>query len=475
MLQHRQRHGPRFAFGQQVLAAHQPLQLREFADHLADQIVLAQMGGAACVAGRLALDRQGLQEHIHQPLQPCGAVAQAAEAFGEGDPLQLVAPVDAGHPPVGRHEELRIRQARPQHPLVAAPDRGGGLTQAIADAQEARQQAGGRLQRQRIGRAASLLQGHIALMGAHHRAQHLRGQRQEALLNGALDHPGGLHQIDQFVEQGLRQVGMAAAAERRLLEIGADGRAPCLPINQHAGGRHGRGVGRRRGDLHLVAVQAMAAAEAAAHHLGIAVLQPHRHHRVIEKRHQPADRAAEAEFTPTPAHEAPALQSADPARDQIRQHLRGGAAARERGGEHERAFGGLAHLQLLGIDAATSCKADGRRRRLAVPERLLGRRTLVLLAAIALAFRQARHQHGQTPGRPHDLHRVMLQPLVGEALAHRRLQLGHRQPGEIGGKFLGADLQQEGGHGSDQSGTTVCNRLQEVVPPRAGALWRGIR
>ena len=47
MLHHGKSHLPRFPFLKQILAAHEPLQLRKLPHHLTDEIVFAEMGGAA--------------------------------------------------------------------------------------------------------------------------------------------------------------------------------------------------------------------------------------------------------------------------------------------------------------------------------------------------------------------------------------------------------------------------------------------
>ena len=86
VLEHGQGHGPGFALRQQVFAAHHPLELGEFAHHLADQVVLAKVGGAAGVGGVLRAQAQLLNQSIGAPLEPLDPVEQAAEPLGEGDP-----------------------------------------------------------------------------------------------------------------------------------------------------------------------------------------------------------------------------------------------------------------------------------------------------------------------------------------------------------------------------------------------------
>ena len=76
MLQHGQGHIARLPFGHQVLGAHHPLQLGEFAHHLAHEIVFAEVGGTAGVAGGDGIEGQQLQQGVGEPLQPVHPVTQ---------------------------------------------------------------------------------------------------------------------------------------------------------------------------------------------------------------------------------------------------------------------------------------------------------------------------------------------------------------------------------------------------------------
>ena len=468
MLEHRQGHGPWFALGQQVLAAHHPLQLGEFAHHLAHQIVLAEVGGPSGGLRRGGGQRKLGQQHIGAPLQPLHPVPQAAEALGEGDPRQLVTAVDAGHGAVGLEEEFRVGQAGPQHPFVAAADRGLRRRQAVANAQEAGQQLSVGVKGEGISRGITPLQGHIALVGPHHRAQHLRRQGQEALINTAHQQPGRLHQIHQLLEQGLGQVRDGCGGRRG----GADGRADRagagIALHLHIGGGEGGGVGISAGQRQGVRAQAVTAAEAVTAQGRVAIGQHDRHHLPIQQGHKPAHRPAEAAFAIAPAHEAAALQPPDPAGGQFRQHLGGGPAGLKDGDEHERPLVGLADLQLGGIHAAAAGEALGGRGGLTLAEGLLGRRTLALLAAILLARGQALEPQGQAPWGAIDPDRGRLQGRVDQILRHPPLQLGQGRSGEIGGQLLGADLEQEGGHergaGQRRDGANCIERLANRSP-----------
>ena len=141
VLQHSQGDATGLPLGQEVLAAHSALQFRELADHLAHQVVLAEVGGPAGQLRRASRELQLLEQHIGAPFQPFGALQQAAQSCGEGDAGELVAAVNTGHGAVGTDKELGIGKAGPQDPLIAAGHGGRRRGQAIADAEEAGQQA----------------------------------------------------------------------------------------------------------------------------------------------------------------------------------------------------------------------------------------------------------------------------------------------------------------------------------------------
>ena len=314
------------------------------------------------------------------------------------------------------------------------------------------------LQGQGINGGLGTLQRYIALVRPHHRAEHLRRQGQEPLLDAALDQLGRLHQVDQLGEQGLGQIDPPAAGPGRRLEGPADRGATFGPIHLHPLRRQGGDIGLGRADRHSIAMEPVAAAQPPTVHRRIAVGEAHRHHGRIEQGHQPAQRSAETQLPLAPAHEATTLQGADPDGDQLAQHLDRGAARHQGGGEHERTARGLPHLQGCGLDPAAAREAQRRLGGHPVAERLLGRRALVLLAAIPLLLRQPLHQHRQTARCPQAAQVAAGQAGGRECVRHQRLQLGQGQADEIGGQLLGTDLQQKGGHGGGRIGLTVCNR-----------------
>ena len=126
MLLHCQGNGAGFALGQQVLPADQPLQLGELAHHLAHQIVLAEVGGAAGVVAGGFSQVEGFEQDIGEPLQALHPIQQAAQTLSKGDTGQLGPPIDARHGTVGSHEELGVGQPRLEDPFIAPSNEGIG-------------------------------------------------------------------------------------------------------------------------------------------------------------------------------------------------------------------------------------------------------------------------------------------------------------------------------------------------------------
>ena len=201
VLLHRQGHGPGFPFSQQVFAPHHTLQLRKLRHHLADQVVFAEMGGAAGCRRRRHRQGQGLEQGVREPFEALGSIQQAAQSLGEGDPIELIAAIDAGNGPIGPHKKGSVVQTGSQYPLVAPSHRiGSGRIATIGHKQEAGKEQVPRLQGERIGQGTGTSQGHIALMGSHHGAKHLGRQRQIALIKRSAQHLGGFDQIHQLIE-----------------------------------------------------------------------------------------------------------------------------------------------------------------------------------------------------------------------------------------------------------------------------------
>jgi hypothetical protein len=91
---------------------------------------------------------------------------------------------------IGLPEEAGVVEARAQHPLVAALHEAFGVGGDIHDRDETRREL-----------AMSVFHREIFLMVAHHRDQHLFGQRQELRVETAADGGGIFGDVDQRFEQ----------------------------------------------------------------------------------------------------------------------------------------------------------------------------------------------------------------------------------------------------------------------------------
>ena len=306
-------------------------------------------------------------------------------------------------------------------------------------------------------------------MGAHHRAEHLGRQGQVGLGHRAFDQQGRLHQVGEFIEELLGQVGAGLQCGGGRLHGGSDRGGAALAIHLYPRRSKGFGVGAGRGDREaggsrgsptsLGPVQPMAPAQAAGAHLGITARQGHRNHGGIEQGHQPAHGPRKAAFALGPTHEASALQARDPGGDAGSQQLGRRQARLPHPGKYKGSLGGVAHLQGAGLDAAALGKTDRRRGGHPIFEGLGRWRTLAVLLQVGGAGGQVRHQQGNAAGGAGDRDLAMAQAPLGQVPVHQDLKLGQGQAGEIGGQLLGADLKQKGRHGASAS-----NGL---------SLWRG--
>ena len=222
MLLHCQGNGAGFALGQQVLTADQPLQFGELTHHLAHQIVLAEVGGPAGVVAGGCIQVEGFEQDIGEPLQALHPIQQAAQTLSKGDALQLGPPIDARHGPVGSHEEFGVGKARLEDPFIAPSNQGIGRRKAVADTKKAGQQAGLGIEGKGVHAGTDPIQGDVALVGAHHGAEHFCRQVQVVLINRSLNHHGCFHQIRELIHQGFWTIGKAAQGCRTAGNLLAD-------------------------------------------------------------------------------------------------------------------------------------------------------------------------------------------------------------------------------------------------------------
>ena len=121
---------------ERVIAAHDALQLGEFADHVGDQIALGQQRGliglvSQCFPAKLLADGPGNRPHalhtlaLRAQLVVINHFVQPGHARRQRFLAVLV------------EEKFRIGQARAHHALVAANHRAGVFRADVADNQEA--------------------------------------------------------------------------------------------------------------------------------------------------------------------------------------------------------------------------------------------------------------------------------------------------------------------------------------------------
>jgi len=183
-------HGPRLAVVKRVIATHGPLQLGKLADHARQQIGLREPGGAP--------REQGVGADV-----VCDPAGQQLDAL---DALELAAELavidDAGKSRNARLqprlavlvvEELRVREPRPQHALVAVDDLPGLFRLDIGDKQETGEQFPGSLVAQR----------HVFLMPLHREHQALLRHLEKLAAEFACIHGRRLDQRGDLVEQGV--------------------------------------------------------------------------------------------------------------------------------------------------------------------------------------------------------------------------------------------------------------------------------
>ena len=128
------------AFGPGVQAAHHALQGRELADHVRQQVGLAQLGGRRGVLGQ-GLGPGLVAEIDDDLLQPLGLVVVGAELFLEEHVLQAGRPFAERRLAVLLPEEAGVRQPGLENALVALSDEALGI---------------GRRYRRRRGRGAAV-------------------------------------------------------------------------------------------------------------------------------------------------------------------------------------------------------------------------------------------------------------------------------------------------------------------------------
>ena len=270
-----------------VIAAHDALQLGEFAHHVGQQVGLGQLGcgvGALCqdIAAELLANGLGDGAHALHPL------ALRAQLVVIDHLAQALNPRSQGFLAILVEEELGVGQARAHHPLVAA-DHGTGIVRTdVADHEELVRQL-----------ALCIQQREVFLVGLHREDEAFLRHVEELLFKRADEHIGPLDQRRHFVEQGLVIDRLAAPADlgRGRGQLARDLGATTFERSDHRtvlGQRVGIAVGilqdhRIHGRLEAVAMGGRASGQ---------TQRLDGHHGRTVHRHQPVGRAHKLHAAP---------------------------------------------------------------------------------------------------------------------------------------------------------------------------------
>ncbi len=198
------------ALERRVFPAHQALELGELADHLGDEVGLGEAGGAL---RERRVGAHARREVLRQGGDAGDALALRPELLVEDDGVELGQPVFQAGRLVGLPEELRVREPRPDHPLVAGGDR-----LAAVGGHEVRDQDEGR--RQVLG--AALAQHEALLVRPDGRADRLGGDVEEGLVERAHQHHRPLHEARHLLQQSLVLHEVEAAGEGEVAGVVQD-------------------------------------------------------------------------------------------------------------------------------------------------------------------------------------------------------------------------------------------------------------
>ena len=313
--------------GPRVEPADDPLQLGELLHHLRGEVVLAQRRGAGhhLRVDRLAGGRERRVDRFRQPRLTTDLRGVRTQLLVKGDPLEPGDPAAERRPPVVLPEEARVREPRPQDPLVSLADGPGAVALAVGDGQETVQQP-----------ARSVDQGEVLLVVPHGGDQDLARQVQEGGLELPGNHQRPLDQVGDLLEQiGIDVPGVARGRAEGRGETGArrpgggaqafgDHPPPLPDVRQHVVGpqRLQVGAGILQGHARL-AGETVAEGVPSRAHPGEGQVDD----LAVEQRHHRVHRADEAMLPAPPAHCLGEGQGRHQGRDHLRQHLPGRAAA----------------------------------------------------------------------------------------------------------------------------------------------------
>ena len=449
MLADRRDHFGVLTVSRRMVGPHRALQLGELTDHRRQQIALAEVRGAR---DERAIRTQLRRERRSQRADAADLVADRAELGLEGDGIETRTGLGERLAPVLRLEERRIGEARAHHALVALAHARGFAAFDVAHRDEARKQC-----------ALVVLDREVALVFLQGAEQHLARQREEVLLEAALDRHRPLDQRGDLIEQ--RVVHHRTATERR--GAGGDGLADARAAFREIGddeallAQHLGIVGRRGDHERLRRMEAVAAGR----RTGIGVEQARGQHRIAQAHQHPVHGTHELGLARAPAHALRDRQRIERGLDDAGQQRRGGGAGflALEGQELALALGDAP--ERFERDTAALGEGRGRARRCTLlVEGGVDRWAATLDLLFGLRRRQCAHQHSEPPRCCVGLHRAVPETRRseprGDALGERTLELRQRERRQ----FFGAELEEEilhGGHGvfsaAVATGAAPCN------------------
>ncbi len=451
------RHLGRLALGQRIVAAHDPLQLGELADHAARQVGLGEPGRAAGL--RLVRPRHMFRDLDRQRFHPRHLLGERAELRVKHDVLQRRHPAFERRLAILIPEEFGVGEARAQHPLVPGDD-GGALVLRlhIGDEQEARREPAGVIQEREI-----------FLVRAHRRGEHLRRQRHEGVVDAPRQDHGPFDEAGHLLQQRIVAAKREPGGFRRGFGPFADRGAPLVGIEQHVALRQAPLVVGEAGDTEFVGPQEAVPACLVGEGQdppGAEIeraLEPG----TVEHREHAMERPDPAEGLVGEPHGFRPGQRRDRLADQRRQLRRRGAARRLHHREPEHALAGVALLALVeareprGFEEAL--------------DRLLRRsdaRALFLLDYLRLLGRQAIDHQREAPRRGEGLRRVVREAGRLQLPGHEPKQILRRAALHARRNLLGEELDQQLGHQrtamADRRRATARRSPPPLPPPSRG-------
>src|SRR5271165_5000851 len=174
-----------------IVFTHEPLQLRELADHFGQQVSLGELRRAL---GLVDVGTDQRRDLGSQPFDTRDAFGLRAKLFVEHDGLELRQTILQTRLQVGLVEELRVRQAGADHALVAADD---GLAAVGGFDIRREDELVGELARPGIADDEAFL------VFADGGADHFAGDRQEVLFERPHQHHGPFDEARDLVQQVL--------------------------------------------------------------------------------------------------------------------------------------------------------------------------------------------------------------------------------------------------------------------------------